>query len=146
MKRYHLKRIKEENDLDHHTPPSCRKRFNSVERQYAKREIHKAQEVLIEDKEIKTRDIYDLQIALDRKLNNITFNFARTLHNFGIPLVPGGEKTVFSNTFNWRDFDNEYDYSHMTEAELLEMLALTTNSNYVIDLNLAIENARYPWY
>jgi hypothetical protein len=124
MKRYHLKRIKEENDLDHHTPPSCRKRFNSVERQYAKREIHEAQEVLIEDKEIKVIELRDLHRALDRKFANIQFDFAVTLHNLGIPLWPGGDKTNFDYYWQYCDFECEFDYSEMTEQEILELLAL----------------------
>lgn len=145
MKRYQRK-IALEKDYSDGTRANPRKYFNSVERQYAKKEIREVQEALIEDNEIKTRDLYDLQRALDRKFNNVKFEFARTLHNLDIPLVPGGEKTTFRNTYNWHDFDDEYDWHGMTEDELLERLALTINSDYVIDINLAIKHARYHWW
>jgi len=145
MKRYQRKIVLDK-DYSDGTKATPRKYFNSSERQYAKREIHEVQEALIEDNEIKTRDLYDLQRVLDRKFNNVKFEFARTLHNLDIPLVPGGEKTTFRNTYNWHDFDDEYDWHGMTEDELLERLALTTNSDYVIDINLAIKHARYHWW
>ena len=145
MKRYQRK-IALDKDYHDGTKATPRKYFNSSERQCAKREIHEIQEALIEDKEIKIRDLYDLHRALDRKFNNIKFEFARTLHNLDIPLVPGGEKTTFRNTYSWSDFDDEYDWHGMTESELLEMLALTTDSDYVIDINLAIKQSRFHWW
>ena len=145
MKHYRRK-IELEKDYHDGTKATPRKYFNSAERQYAKREIHEAQEVLIEDKEIKTRDLYDLQRALDRKLNDIKLEFARTLHNLDIPLVPGGEKTTFNNTFSWRDFDEDYDWHGMTEDELLELLSLSIHPNRTIDINLAIKQSRYHWW
>jgi hypothetical protein len=146
VKRYNYKRFKEEDSLDNKTPASIRKYFNSAERQYAKREIRKAQEVLIEDKEIKIVERFDLERALDRKYENIRFNFAVTLHNLGIPLWPGGDKTNFDYYWKYCDFQCNYDYCGLTDAELLERLALQLISNNVIDLNLAIKNARYPWW
>lgn len=145
MKRYQRKIAleKDSTDRDRANP---RKYFNSAERQYAKREIHEVQEALIEDKEIKIRDLYDLHRALDRKFNNVKLEFAKTLHNLDIPLIPSGEKTTFRNTYNWHDFDDEYDWYGMTEDELLERLALTINSDYVIDINFAIKHARYHWW
>lgn len=142
MKRYQRKIALEKDSTDRATP---RKYFNSVERQYAKREIHKAQEALIEDKEIKTRDLYDLQRALDRKLNGIKLEFARTLHNLDVPLILGGEKTTFNNTVDWYAFMKEYDWSEMTEDELLELLSLSIHPNRTIDINLAIKQSRYHW-
>lgn len=145
MKRYQRK-IALDKDYSDGTRATPRKYFNSAERQCAKREIHEVQEALIEDREIRARDMYDLRIALDRKLNMVSLELARTLHNLGIPLIPGGHQTVFHNTFSWNDFNNEYNYSNSTEEELLEMLALDINPKRTIDINQAIKNARYPWW
>lgn len=145
MKRYQRK-IALDKDYSDGTKATPRKYFNSAERQYAKREIHEVQEALIEDNEIKTRDLYDLQRALDRKLNDIKLEFARTLHNLDIPLVPGGEKTTFNNTFSWRDFNEDYDWYGMSEDELLELLSLSIHPNRTIDINLAIKQSRYHWW
>ena len=146
MKHYNYKRFKEEDSLDHRAPASVRKYLNSAERQRAQREIKEELDNSIEDKEIKIIERFDLERALDRKYKNIRFAFAQTLNNIGIPLWPGGDKTNFDYYWHYCDFFCSYDYSHMTEVELLDILALTTNSDYVIDLNLAIRNARYPWY
>lgn len=146
MKKYNLKRFKLENNIDWNAPTKLRKYFNSSERQEAKKEIHEVQELLIEDKEIKIRDREDLHRALDRKFNQVRFDFARTLHKFGVALTPGGEKTNFRNTYSWGTFHEEWDWDDMTEDEMLEMLALTTKTDYVIDINMSIKHAQYSWW
>lgn len=129
-----------ENSIDWKTSRDLRKYFNSSERQEAKRKINEVQELLLEDKEIKARDIEDLHRAADRKLNDVSFQLARTFHKLGVPLIPGGEKMDFRNTYGWSDFDSEWDWSDMSEDELLEFLALSTKQKYVVDLNRLIKH------
>lgn len=135
-----------ENSIDWKTGRDLRKYFNSAERQDAKREILEAQELLLEDREIKTKDRDDLCRALDRKLNRVNYDLARTFHKLGVALIPGGEKMHFANTHNYDCFYEEWDYSNMSEDEILEMLALTTKQDYVIDLNHAIKYANFTWW
>jgi hypothetical protein len=140
MKHYNFKRFKEENSLDWKTPASSRKYLNSAERQYAKREIKDVLDLSLEDKEIKVIELRDL--ALDRKFANIQFNFAVTLHNLGIPLWPGGDKTNFDYYWQYCDFECNFDYSGMTEQEILELLALELDNKGTKTFRPRLP----PWY
>ena len=138
MKHYQRK-ITLDKDYSDGTKATPRKYFNSAERQHSKREIKDSLDSSIEDKEIKIAERYDLERALDRKFESIRFRFAQTLHNLNIPMFPGGDKTNFDYYWHHCDFECEYDYRHLTEAELLEHLALQLESNSVIDVDAILQ-------
>lgn len=146
MKHYNFKRYKLENSIDWKSPTGLRKYFNSSERQLAKRELDEVQTLLLEDKEIKVRDIQDIHRALDRKFNQVRFDFARTLHRFGVALISGGEKIDFRETYGWDDFHVEWNWDDLSEDKMLNLLWLSTDLDRVIDINTAIKNAKYTWW
>lgn len=128
MKTYQRK-IMLDKDCSDGTRATPRKYFNSSERQHAKREIASEIEYLEEHLEIKVRDIWNLRHELDQRLENIRYDFAHTLHRFGMSIHPGGYQTFFENSYHYHDFDYSYDSANLSEAELLEILATLPSRN-----------------
>ena len=144
MKHYQRKISLDKNSSDS-AKATPRKSFNSSERQYAKKDIKSTLDLSLEDKEIKIVALSDLRRALDKKLENIRFSLAVSLHALGIPLLPGGEKKDFSYYWQHCDFEYEVISDHLTEEEILEILALEVPNN-VIDIESTLqkwERSRY---
>lgn len=122
------------------------KRTQASIRMEAKREISEGLYEFKSEVDIKVIDRENLCNALNHKYSKVKRELLLTFYYLGIGNKRDGRRVHFEDTHSWSDIRSDYDYSHMSEDELLEVLALHIDPGYVIDVNKAIELYRYDWY
>ena len=122
------------------------KRTQASIRMEAKREISEGLHEAKNETEIKVIDRENLCTALNNKYSKIKRELLLTFYYLGVGNKRDGRRVHFEEIYSWHELESDYDYSHMSEEELLEILSLHTDPNYVINVNRAIEFYRYKWW
>lgn len=112
----------------------------------AKKEVSEGEYEAETEAEIKVIDREGLCTALNNKYSKVKKELLLTMYLLGIGNKRDGYKVHFEDTFEYHQLDSDYEYSHMSEEELLAVLALHINPKYVIDVNKTIKYYKYNWW